>query len=189
MKKPLFSAAFSFPREAQRDTLRKFRSGSPPEPFPQYRPPRCHMPDSAYTGNQSGYIMTPSRRGPRPLDASQQQRSRQYRHGKGEREQPCHAVPAHRPFPPSLIPSPMVPEMQKDQREKGDAGERMHTAHTCHTSWLCVSPATCSLTPVASTAAKSGTNAASVINILRFPLIFFPQSNGATNMRTMDGTG
>ena len=125
MKKPLKTAAFSFPREAQRDTLRKFRSGSPPEPFPQYRPPRCHMPDSAYTGNQSGYIMTPSRRGPRPLDASQQQRSRQYRHGKGEREQPCHAVPAHRPFPPSLIPSPMVPEMQKDQREKGDAGERM----------------------------------------------------------------
>ena len=63
------------------------------------------------------------------------------------------------------------------------------TGHTCHTSWLCVSPATCSLTPVASTAAKSGTNAASVINTLRFPLIFFPQSNGGTNMRTMDGTG
>ena len=41
MKKPLKTAAFPFPREAQRDTLRKFRSGSPPEPFPQYRP---HMP-------------------------------------------------------------------------------------------------------------------------------------------------
>ncbi len=75
MKSRCFSAAFSFPREAQRDTLPEVPLRSPPEPFPQYWPPRCHMPDSAYTGNQSGYIMTPSRRGPRPLDASQQQRS------------------------------------------------------------------------------------------------------------------
>ena len=189
MKKPLKTAAFSFPREAQRDTLRKFRSGSPPEPFPQYRPPRCHMPDSAYTGNQSGYIMTPSRRGPRPLDASQQQRSRQYRHGKGEREQPCHAVPAHRPFLHPLYHPQWCRRCRKTSARKAMPASVCHTAHTCHTSWLCVSPATCSLTPVASTAAKSGTNAASVINILRFPLIFFPQSNGGTNMRTMDGTG
>lgn len=84
----------------------------------------------------------------------------------------------------------MVPEMQKDQREKGDAGERMpYRPHVPYIVALRLSGDMQSHPGLPSTAAKSGTNAASVINILRFPLIFFPQSNGATNMRTMDGTG
>ena len=75
----------------------------------------------------------------------------------------------------------MVPEMQKDQREKGDAGERMpYRPHMPYIVALRLS---------GDMQSHPGRNAASVINILRFPLIFFPQSNGGTNMRTMDGTG